>query len=156
MKEYFPIVFLRRKVWTSFSALALLAAAVGLYAFFFVRASCDIAAVERTSFLLLHQLERFDHSYQFATSAAPDKIVRPVAELQQILMDTQTVEVPGCLQTGKKELLEYMVTVIRAFEAFGAGEQDTLRERVRQSDTHYENFHVEMEEVRACAPWCFR
>ena len=95
MKQKFLIVESRRRVWTSFGALVLLAAAVGLYGLFFVRAACEVPAVERASFLLVHQMERFDHSYQFATSAAPDKIVRPLAELQQIMMDTQTVEVPA-------------------------------------------------------------
>ena len=143
-------------MWTSIGALVLLAAAMGLYAFFFVRASCDIAAVERASFLLLHQMERFDHSYQFATSAAPDKIVRPLAELQQIQMDTQTVEVPGCLQTAKTDLVAYMGTVVRAFLAYQAQEADLVRDLVGQSDTHYEEFHVEMDQVKECAPWCFR
>jgi hypothetical protein len=156
MKEKFPIVFSRRQVWTSIGALVLLAAAVGLYAFFFVRASCDITAVERASFLLLHQMERFDHSYQFATSAAPDKVVRPLAELQQILMDTKTVEVPGCLQAAKTDLVAYMGTVVRAFLAYQAQEADLVRDLVGQSDTHYEGFYVEMEKVMGCAPWCFR
>ena len=156
MKQKFPIDASRRQVWTSFSALFLLAVGAGLYAFFFVRASCDIAAVERASFLLLHQMERFDHSYQFATSAAPDRIVRPLAELQQILMDTQTVEVPGCLRAAKADLVAYMGTVVRAFLAYQAQDADLVRELVGQSDTHYEGFHVEMEQVMECAPWCFR
>lgn len=156
MKEKFPIVFSRRRVWASFGALALLAAAAGLYSLFFVRTACDVPAVERASFLLVHQMERFDHSYQFATSAAPDKIVRPLAELQQILMDTQTVEVPGCLRAAKGELVAYMGSVVRAFLAYQAQEADLVRELVGQSDIHYEEFHVEMDQVMECAPWCFR
>lgn len=156
MKQKFSLVASRRQVWTSFGVLVLLAAAVGLYAFFFVRASCDLEAVERASFLLLHQMERFDHSYQFATSAAPDKIVRPLAELQQIMMDTQTVEVPGCLRAAKMDLVAYMGTVVRAFLAYQAQEADLVRDLVGQSDTHYEEFHVEMGQVMECAPWCFR
>ena len=156
MKKNFPIVAMRRRVWTSFGALALLATAMGLYTLFFVRGACDLPAVERASFLLVHQMERFDHSYQFATSAAPDKIVRPLAELQQILMDTQTVEVPGCLREAKAELVAYMGAVVRAFLAYQAQEADLVRDLVGQSDTHYEEFHVEMEQVKGCAPWCFR
>lgn len=156
MKEKLPDVVSRLRVWTSFGALVLLTAAVGLYALFFVRAACDVPAVERASFLLLHQMERFDHSYQFATSAAPDKVVRPLAELQQIMMDTQTVEVPGCLQAAKEDLVEYMGTVVRAFLAYQALEEDAVRDLVGQSDTHYEEFHVEMEKVMECAPWCLR
>jgi hypothetical protein len=136
--------------------LVLVTAVVGLFAWLSVRGACNVEAVGKGSALLLHQMDRFDHSYQFATSAAPDAIVRPVAELQRILMDTQGMDVPGCLQEGKKELTDYMLTVIYAFEAYGLQEQDSLRELVRQSDTHYEQFHVEIEEVRACAPWCFR
>ena len=156
MKQKFPIVASQKQMWTSFGALVLLAAATGLYALFFVRGACEIQAVERASFLLVHQMERFDHSYQFATSAAPDKIVRPLAELQQILMDTQTVEVPGCLQAAKADLVAYMGTVVRAFLAYQAQEAELVRDLVGQSDTHYEEFHVEMDQVKECAPWCFR
>ena len=156
MKEKILVVATGRRVWTSFGALVLLAAAVGLYGLFFVRAACEVPAVERASFLLVHQMERFDHSYQFATSAAPDKIVRPLAELQQIMMDTQTVEVPGCLRTAKEDLVGYMGTVVQAFLAYQAQEADLVRDLMGQSDTHYEDFHLEMEKVMECAPWCFR
>jgi hypothetical protein len=155
VKEKLPVVASRR-VWTSFGALVLLAVAVGVYGLFLMRASCDVPAVERASFLLLHQMDRFDHSYQFATSAAPDKIVRPLAELQQIMMDTQTVEVPGCLQAAKADLVAYMGTVVRAFLAYQAQEEDLVRDLVGESDTHYEEFHVEMKKVMECAPWCLR
>jgi hypothetical protein len=132
-------------------------AAAAVLGLFSVANACDVSAVEEASLFLQRQMERFDHSYQFATSATPDRIVRPVAELQQILMDTQQVEVPGCLQTAKEELIGYMGMVIRAFLAYGAQEpQAAIRELVGQSDRHYESFHVELEEVRACAPWCFR
>ena len=137
-------------------ALVFLATALVVYGIASVRGSCKLPEMERASFLLMHQLDSFDHSYQFATSAAPDKIVRPLAELQQILMDTQALEVPGCLATAQEELLAYMGAVTKAFLAYGAQDEGTLRELVAQSDIHYEEFHVEIEEVRQCAPWCIR
>jgi hypothetical protein len=70
-------------------------------------------------------------------------------------MDTQAVDVPLCMQTAKHELLDYMATVIRAFQAFGVGEQNaTIRDLLGQSDRHYTNFRKELDAVNKCAPFC--
>lgn len=133
-----------------------LIAGVSIYWWYDLARSCDVRAVEKASTRLLRQRDRYDHSYQFATSAARDAIVRPVAELQLILMDTKQVAVPGCMQTTKKELIEYMRTVIHAFQAYGAHEADAaVREFLDQSDAHYDNFAQELESVNQCAPFCF-
>jgi hypothetical protein len=133
----------------------LMIAAFGVYAWHALVRPCDVGAVEKASALLVRQRDRYDHSYQFATSASADAIVRPVAELQQILMDTQDVVVPACMQTAKVELINYMGTVIRAFVAYGAQEADmAVRELIDQSETHYDNFASELEAVNKCAPFC--
>ena len=139
------------------SASLMMIAAVGLYAWYTVVRPCDMNAVNRAAIILLRQRDRYDHTYQFATSAARDAIVRPVGDLQQIIMDTQHVPVPSCMQTAKDELIDYMGTVIRAFQAFGAQETDsTVRELIDQSEIHYDNFAAEVEAVRECAPFCIR
>ena len=148
----------RRFLWIAIpSSILLIVAAVGLYAWYTVVRPCDINAVNRAAIILLRQRDRYDHTYQFATSAARDAIVRPVGDLQQILMDTQDVPVPSCMQTAKYELIDYMGTVIRAFQAFGAQEtESTVRELIDQSEIHYDNFAAEVEAVRECAPFCIR
>ena len=128
---------------------------IATYAWFFMIRPCEPGAVEKASALLVRQRDRYDHSYQFATSASADAIVRPVAELQQILMDTKQVRVPVCMQTAKDELINYMGTVIRAFVAYGAHETDAaVRALLAQSEVHYGNFTSELEAVNACAPVC--
>ena len=130
-------------------------AAIGLYAWYGITRPCDVQAVQRASALLVRQRDHYDHSYQFATSASADAIVRPVAELQQILMDTREVVVPACMQTAKAELINYMGSVIRAFIAFGAQDADVvIRELINQSEEHYRNFTFELEAVNKCAPFC--
>lgn len=126
-----------------------------MYLWYSLARPCDVSAVEKASALLIRQRDRYDHSYQFAASASADAIVRPVAELQQILMDTQEVVVPVCMQTAKDELIEYMGVVIRAFVAYGAQEADAaVRELIEQSEAHYDNFAVELDAVNKCAPFC--
>lgn len=137
--------------------LMLAAAAAGVYTWQSLRGSCDVAAVDHASALLLKQLDRFDHAYQFTTSASPASLVRPVAELQQLHMDTRQVTVPACLETAKQELAGYMGAVIRAFLAYGAQEpDDSIRALLEQSDVHYGNFLTELEAVDRCAPFCLR
>jgi hypothetical protein len=143
-----------------FLALALLvlliAGGMGGYTHY-LRNSCDLKAVEEASTVLIRQRNRYDHSYQFAVTATRDAIVRPVVELQQILMDTQQVTVPACMQTAKQELIDYMGTVLRAFASYGAGESDAMvRDLVNESQVHYDNFTTELEDVRECAPLCIR
>ena len=134
-----------------------IAASAGLYTWSSLRASCDLQAVAKASALLRNQLDRFDHSYQFATSASQDALIHPVNTLQQILMDTQQIPVPGCLQTARVELVAYMTGVIRAFQAYGAQQPDaTIRDLLEQSDAHYGNFFSELEAVDRCAPLCIR
>jgi hypothetical protein len=135
--------------------LVFIAAASGMYIWYFLVRPCDVRVVEESSILLLRQRDRYDHTYQFATSTSRDAIVRPVAELQQILMDTQEVTVPACMQTAKNELIDYMGTVIHAFQAFGAHEADSaVRDLIDQSEAHYDSFETEVEAVRECAPFC--
>jgi hypothetical protein len=113
--------------------------------------------VNQASAFLVRQRDSFDHSYQFATSATQEAIVRPVAELQQILMDTLEYSVPDCMRTGKNELIRYMGAVVRAFLAYGAQEPETtIRNWLDQSGEHYENFSMELEAVNRCAPLCIR
>lgn len=132
-----------------------LVATAGSFTWYSLQRSCEVDAVKEASTILVRQRDRFDHTYQFATSASQNSVVRPVAELQQILMDTQEVPVPACLRTGKNELVNYMGAVIRAFLAFGAQEADaTIRGLLDQSDAHYDNFSTELEAVHECAPFC--
>jgi len=70
-------------------------------------------------------------------------------------MDTQEIVVPACMQTAKNELINYMGTVISAFQAYRAGEADaTIRGFIKQSDTQYANFNAELKAVNKCAPFC--
>lgn len=122
-----------------------------------LRSNCNVQAVEEASALLLRQRNRYDHSYQFAVTAARDATVRPVGELQQILMDTKELTVPACVQAAKDELILYMGTVIRAFVAYGEGQPDgTVRGLVDESQTYYDDFSAELDAVNACTPLCIR
>ena len=145
-------------LWLASTLIAVfLAAAVGMYAWFFVYNRCEVEAVQDASAFLAGQLVTYDQVYQVATTAfrtAPD---HPVNTLKQIFMDTQQVSVPACMRTAKQELLKYMGAVINAFQAYQAGEADAaVVSLIRESDAPYENFHTELEAVNKCAPYCLR
>ena len=149
-----PVQTSRRFLWPAVALILILIFAFGAYTF---QRSCDVNEVKEASARLIRQRNSYDHSYQFATSVSPTAIVRPVAELQQILMDTQDIPVPVCMQTAKEELVNYMGIVIHAFLAFGAQEPESaVRDLIEQSNAHYNNFDREMDAVHQCAPYCFR
>ena len=134
----------------------LIIAAVGTYIWINVYNSCQVQAVQDASALLTSQLKRYDDLFQATTGVYKNSVVLPVTMLQQIVMDTNDVAVPACMQSAKNELINYMQTVIRAFHAFGADEPDTaVRELIAQSNTHYLNFTTELDAVNKCAPFCF-
>jgi hypothetical protein len=153
-----PVQKPRRFRWLPAGFLVLMiAAAVSGYVLYSLRTSCEVNAVKEASTFLTTQLNMYDRVYQVATTAsriAPD---HPVNTLKQIVMDTQEIAVPGCMQTTKNELISYMGTVILAFQAYRAGEGDTkVLDLVRQSEAQYGNFKAELKAVNECAPLCIR
>ena len=135
----------------------LIVTAVSIYTWYYhyLPRSCAVTAVEESSTILASQVKRYDDVYQSATAASQTSAVVPLAVMQQILMDTQQVSVPACMQTAKTELINYMGTVIRAFLAYTASEANTVvRDLIDESETHFANFTTEMREVKKCAPFC--
>ena len=151
-----PVQKSNRFLWpASVLIVLLIVVAVGAYTWFFIFNSCEVDAVKEASAILISQLNFYDRVYQVATNAAPSSLVRPVDTLQQILMDTKQVDVPACMQTAKNELINYMGTVIRAFQAYAAGETNAaVIDLIDLSNTHYGNFSTEMEVINKCAPFC--
>jgi hypothetical protein len=130
-------------------------AAVGVYTWFFVYNACEVDAVKEASTILGTQLTTYDGVFQVAVTASRTSPDHPVNTLKQIFMDTQEINVPACMGTAKNELINYMGTVISAFQAYRAGEADTkVRDLVQQSDVHYANFKAELKAVNECAPYC--
>jgi hypothetical protein len=151
-----PVQRSKRILWLA-SALVvlLLAAAAGIYTWFFVYNRCDVEAVQDASAFLTGQLNTYDQLYQVATTASRTSPDHPVNTLKQIFMDTQQVAVPACMGTTKKELINYMGSVISAFQAYRSGEADAVVvELIKQSNVQYEHFQVELEAVNKCAPYC--
>ena len=143
--------------WPAAALLVLLILTpVGLYAWRYVYNPCEVEAVEKGSVSLETQLNVYDRVYQVAVTAfrtAPD---HPVNTLKQIFMDTQETPVPACMKSAKAELLNYMGTVIYAFDAYRDGEDDAaVVDLIRQSNLQYDSFYTELEAVKECAPYCF-
>lgn len=134
----------------------LLVAVAGVYAWVYLSHPCDVDDVRDASTFLEIQLKRYDDVYISATSGTPDSLTYPVTVLQQILVDTQEVDVPACMQTAQDELLAYMGAVIRALQSYNAGEDNaTVRVHLGQSYAHYDRYSSEVAKVNQCAPFCF-
>ena len=147
----------RRFRWLAGALIVfLIVATAGTYTWYGVFRPCEVNAVRDASDFLTRQLKTYDHVYQVAVAASRTSPEHPVNLLKQIFMDTQQIIVPACMQTAKNELINYMGTVISAFEAFRAGEADaTVLDLIKQSDAQYMNFHAQLKEVNECAPFCF-
>lgn len=142
--------------WLATIVIALMTlVGVGLYAWYYRINPCEVSAVEETSTFLSTQLKTYDAAFQFATTVYRTGLSRPVNDLQKIYMDTQEVTVPACMRTAKDELLHYMGAVINAFQAYMAEETDTtIRGYLNQSNTYYDHFKRELDQVNKCAPFC--
>ena len=147
---------LRRYRWLAGTLIVfLMIATAGTYTWYSVFRPCEVNAVRDASDFLIGQLKTYDRVYQVAVAASRTTPDHPVNLLKQIFMDTQQIVVPACMQTAKNELMNYMGTVISAFQAFRAGEADaTVLGLVKQSDAQYINFHAELKAVSKCAPFC--
>jgi hypothetical protein len=137
------------------SIVFLMVGAVSAYVWYYLPRTCEVTAVEEASAILVSLVKRYDDVYQVATDAPQNAVFIPVSVMQQNLMDTQQVVVPACMKIAKRELLNYMETVIRAFQAYSAQEADTMvRGLIDQSETHYAKFSAELKDVKKCAPYC--
>jgi hypothetical protein len=133
----------------------LIVAAVSVSGLYALRISCEVEAVSQSSTFLDIQLKTYDQVAQVAATASRSAPDHPVNTLKQILMDTQQVSVPRCMQTAKTELVNYMGTIILAFQAYRAGETDAaVLDLIRQSDAQYRDFRAELRAVNECAPYC--
>jgi len=133
----------------------LIVAALGIFAWRYVLNPCEVHAVKEASAFLLSQSKRYDSVYRVTADASQSSVLLPVTVLQQISLDTQETDVPACMQTAKNELTNYMRTVIRAFQAYAAGETNAaVIDLIHQSDSHYSNFAAELDVVNKCAPFC--
>ena len=133
----------------------LIVGSIGIYIWYFRMNACDVNRVERASTTLISQLNWYDSAYQFAATASQSALTRPVQVLQEIAMDTEQLTVPACMHTAKNELVTYMNTVVRAFQAYMRAETNaTVRSILDESTIHFNNFTTELEAVKECAPYC--
>src|SRR5215203_1223154 len=107
--------------FVNITVVLLLIAAMGMYTRYSLRRSCEVDAVQEASTTLTSQLSMYDRVYQVAVTASRDVPDHPVNTMKQVMMDTQEVDVPGCMQDAKAALVSYMGTVILAFDDYRAG-----------------------------------
>ena len=133
----------------------LIVAAVSAYTWFALYGPCTVDTVQAASTALTDQLNLFDAMYQSIPSLTPVALIGPVTQMQQTLMDTKEVVVPGCLQLARNELITAMETLIRAHLAVMASEPEaTVTRLLEKSTTHLDNFTAELELINKCAPFC--
>lgn len=133
----------------------LIVGSMGIYIWYFRMNACDVNRVEKASTTLISQLNWYDSAYQFAATASQSRLTRPVQVLQEIAMDTNDIRVPACMQTTKAELVNYMRTVVRAFQAYMQSEtNEAVKDILDESTIHFNNFTRELEAVKECAPYC--
>ena len=133
----------------------LIVGAVGAYTWFALYGPCTVNTVEAASAVLFDQLILFDATYQSISSRAPVALIGPMTQMQQILIDTQKLVVPACLQPAQNELISAMESLIRGLLAIMESEPEaTFAKLMEKSQKHLDNFTAELEFVNKCAPFC--
>jgi len=128
---------------------------VGIYKWYLFSNPCEVDDVEYASTVLLTQMRRYDDVYASAANGTRTSIDYPITVMQQILVDTQDVEVPACMRRARSELIGYMGDAIHAFKAFQAEEPDTVIQNLLDSSyVHVHTFRMELDEVKECVPYC--
>ena len=135
--------------------MLLIVAAVGGYTWIALFGPCTVNTVQTASNALLDQLQLFDAMYRSIPSLTPVALFDPMTQLQQILIDTQAVVVPACLQIAQDELVTAMETLIRALLAVMESKPEaTVTGLFEKSTAHLDNFSAELKWIDKCAPFC--
>lgn len=133
----------------------LIVGAVGVYTWFALYGPCTVNTVEAASAVLFDQLILFDAIYRSIPSRAPVGLIGPMTQMQQILIDTQGLVVPACLQPAQNELISAMESSMRALLAIMESEPEaTFAKLMEKSQKHLDSFTAELEFVNKCAPFC--
>ena len=146
-----------RRLLLYVSSLIVLSAIVGfgIYKWYLFSNPCELEDVEYASTVLLTQMRRYDDVYASAANGTRTSIDYPITVMQQILVDTQDVEVPACMWRARSELIDYMGDAIHAFKAFQAEKPDTVIQSLLDSSyAHVRAFRAELEVIKDCAPYC--
>lgn len=133
----------------------LIVGAVSVYTWFALYGPCTVNTVEAASAVLFDQMILFDAIYQSIPSRAPVELFGPMTQMQQILIDTQKLVVPACLQPAHNELISAMESLLRALLAIMESEPEaTFAKLMEKSQKHLDNFTAELGFVNKCAPFC--
>lgn len=135
--------------------LLLIVAAIGGFAWLALYGPCSVKKVETASNTMRDQLQLFDATYQSTSSLNVVELLGPMTQLQQILIDTEKVVVPACLQAAQFELLTVMETLVRAILAeMESKPEATAANLIEKSNKHRDNFTAELEWINKCSPLC--
>jgi hypothetical protein len=116
---------------------------------------CEADDVEQATALLIIQMRQYDNVYASAANGTRTSVEYPVTVMQQILVDTQGIEVPACMRTAKIELISYMRDAIHAFRAFQSEEPDIrIQGFLDSSYAHVRTFRIELDALKECVPYC--
>jgi Tfp pilus assembly protein PilE len=88
-------------------------------------------------------VERFDDTTTLANSTARIALAQPVATLQRIKRETESIEVPSCLEGSKGSLVSAMNDYITGYLAFmtyrGQQAEDAAKLHFANASTHLQN-----------------
>lgn len=139
---------------TGFAVLCIVMAVGGIGWHYFY-GPCGVNRVKASNQTLSTQFQAFNDAFDIAERTSRIALSGPIAEIQKIKRETETIEVPTCLEPAKHELLLSMDTALNGFLAFLAEESDaTVSAHFNESVNHMGAFNEALISVGECAPFC--
>lgn len=135
-------------------AVLILAGAGGGYYYFY--GPCGTAKVRQAGEELGDAMGRFGDAVILAGSTGRGALSGPVADLQEIAQETDSLVVPACLEKAKFSMVKGMESGVMAFILFMDADtsQVLVDAQMDISGGHFERATDELAKVRECAPFC--
>jgi hypothetical protein len=108
-------------------------------------AGCSAAAKTRGYDALKDVTETFYDKLDIASNTPRAALGPAISELQDIRNEAEDVEVPGCMETAKTEVVAHMNEEIEASLAFMGDDDAGLTEHWRASFEHVDAAYIELE-----------
>jgi len=149
-----PLIPLNLVLITSVVLLCAILTASGRVYYF--NGPCGVNRVKDAGLALAGQFGAYQGAHDIAVSAARIALAGPAGELQKIYLETEKIEVPGCMEHAKSELVAMMDSDIEVFLVFMSEEASKadVTALMAQSSEHLEQYKKELKMVRECAPFC--
>lgn len=125
------------------------------YYFYYLNGPCGKSRVKTSIASLQALLVRWIDEDQTASQAERGELPGHLTALQKLRSEAEVLDVPGCLDDPRAEMIRAMDASIQGYQLFINRASDAaMNDQFQKANTLFVSFSEKTNQVLACAPYC--